>query len=339
MLIEIKKTKMEIDFKKLNEIGYLNISIDKSLNLVAEIKKLQKEKNAIILGHYYQTSEIQDISDFVGDSLQLSQQAAKTNANIIVFAGVHFMAETAKILSPQKKVLLPDLKAGCSLADSAPADKFEAFVKQHPDHIVISYVNTTAEVKALTDVICTSSNAIKIVNSFPIDQKIIFGPDRNLGNYINSITGRNMLIWNGACHVHEEFSLQKILELKNQYPDAKIIAHPECKKPILIIADYIGSTAALLQFTDIDKSNKYIVATESGIIYQMQKKNPNKLFIPAPPIDSTCGCNDCNFMKLNTLEKLYICLKYEQPEIFVEEKIRKKAEIPIRRMLEISEKS
>lgn len=330
---------MEIDFKKLNEIGYLNISIDKSLNLVAEIKKLQKEKNAIILGHYYQTSEIQDISDFVGDSLQLSQQAAKTNANIIVFAGVHFMAETAKILSPQKKVLLPDLKAGCSLADSAPADKFEAFVKQHPDHIVISYVNTTAEVKALTDVICTSSNAIKIVNSFPIDQKIIFGPDRNLGNYINSITGRNMLIWNGACHVHEEFSLQKILELKNQYPDAKIIAHPECKKPILIIADYIGSTAALLQFTDIDKSNKYIVATESGIIYQMQKKNPNKLFIPAPPIDSTCGCNDCNFMKLNTLEKLYICLKYEQPEIFVEEKIRKKAEIPIRRMLEISEKS
>lgn len=339
MLIEIKKTKMEIDFKKLNEIGYLNISIDKSLNLVAEIKKLQKEKNAIILGHYYQTSEIQDISDFVGDSLQLSQQAAKTNANIIVFAGVHFMAETAKILSPQKKVLLPDLKAGCSLADSAPADKFEAFVKQHPDHIVISYVNTTAEVKALTDVICTSSNAIKIVNSFPIDQKIIFGPDRNLGNYINSITGRNMLIWDGACHVHEEFSLQKILELKNQYPDAKIIAHPECKKPILIIADYIGSTAALLQFTDIDKSNKYIVATESGIIYQMQKKNPNKLFIPAPPIDSTCGCNDCNFMKLNTLEKLYICLKYEQPEIFVEEKIRKKAEIPIRRMLEISEKS
>lgn len=330
---------MEIDFKKLNEIGYLNISIDKSLNLVAEIKKLQKEKNAIILGHYYQTSEIQDISDFVGDSLQLSQQAAKTNANIIVFAGVHFMAETAKILSPQKKVLLPDLKAGCSLADSAPADKFEAFVKQHPDHIVISYVNTTAEVKALTDVICTSSNAIKIVNSFPIDQKIIFGPDRNLGNYINSITGRNMLIWDGACHVHEEFSLQKILELKNQYPDAKIIAHPECKKPILIIADYIGSTAALLQFTDIDKSNKYIVATESGIIYQMQKKNPNKLFIPAPPIDSTCGCNDCNFMKLNTLEKLYICLKYEQPEIFVEEKIRKKAEIPIRRMLEISEKS
>lgn len=339
MLIEIKKTKMEIDFKKLNEIGYLNISIDKSLNLVAEIKKLQKEKNAIILGHYYQTSEIQDISDFVGDSLQLSQQAAKTNANIIVFAGVHFMAETAKILSPQKKVLLPDLKAGCSLADSAPADKFEAFVKQHPDHIVISYVNTTAEVKALTDVICTSSNAIKIVNSFSIDQKIIFGPDRNLGNYINSITGRNMLIWDGACHVHEEFSLQKILELKNQYPDAKIIAHPECKKPILIIADYIGSTAALLQFTDIDKSNKYIVATESGIIYQMQKKNPNKLFIPAPPIDSTCGCNDCNFMKLNTLEKLYICLKYEQPEIFVEEKIRKKAEIPIRRMLEISEKS
>lgn len=330
---------MEIDFKKLNEIGYLNISIDKSLNLVAEIKKLQKEKNAIILGHYYQTSEIQDISDFVGDSLQLSQQAAKTNANIIVFAGVHFMAETAKILSPQKKVLLPDLKAGCSLADSAPADKFEAFVKQHPDHIVISYVNTTAEVKALTDVICTSSNAIKIVNSFSIDQKIIFGPDRNLGNYINSITGRNMLIWDGACHVHEEFSLQKILELKNQYPDAKIIAHPECKKPILIIADYIGSTAALLQFTDIDKSNKYIVATESGIIYQMQKKNPNKLFIPAPPIDSTCGCNDCNFMKLNTLEKLYICLKYEQPEIFVEEKIRKKAEIPIRRMLEISEKS
>lgn len=329
---------MHIDFEKLKETGYLDIEIDKSLDVIAEIKKLQKEKNAIILGHYYQTNNIQDISDFVGDSLQLSQQAAKTNADIIVFAGVHFMAETAKILSPGKKVLIPDLKAGCSLADSAPTDKFKAFIKQHPDHIVITYVNTSAEIKALTDIVCTSSNAVQIINSFPADQKIIFGPDRNLGNYINSITGRNMLVWDGACHVHEQFSVEKIIELKSNNLDAKIIAHPECKKPILILADHIGSTSSLLKFTDTDSSKKYIVATESGIIHQMQKKNPHKIFIPAPPIDSTCGCNDCNFMKLNTIQKLYICLKYEQPEVLLDEKIRVKAELPIRKMLEISEK-
>ena len=330
---------MDIDITKLNEIGYLEIPVDKSLNLIEEIKKLQIEKNAIILAHYYQTNNIQDIADIVGDSLQLSQQAAKTDADIIVFAGVHFMAETAKILSPSKKVLLPDLKAGCSLADSAPADKFEAFVKEHPDHMVISYVNTTAEIKALTDIVCTSSNAVQIINSLPANQKIIFGPDRNLGNYINSITGRNMLVWDGACHVHEQFSVERIIEIKKEHTDAKIIAHPECQKPLLILADHIGSTASLLKYTETDSSKKYIVATESGIIHQMQKKNPDKIFIPAPPIDSTCGCNDCNFMKLNTIEKLYICLKYELPEIIVEENIRKKAEIPIRRMLEITEKN
>lgn len=329
---------MQIDFESLKLKGYLDIAIDKSLDLIYEIKKLQKEKNAIILGHYYQTNNIQDIADFVGDSLQLSQEAAKTNADIIVFAGVHFMAETAKILSPTKKILIPDLKAGCSLADSAPVDKFEAFVKQHPDYIVISYVNTSAEIKALTDIVCTSSNAVQIVNSFSADQKIIFGPDRNLGNYINSLTGRNMLVWDGACHVHEQFSVEKILEIKKENPDAKIIAHPECQKPILIIADHIGSTASLLKFTQTDKTNKFIVATESGIIHQMQKSSPDKIFIPAPPIDSTCGCNDCNFMKLNTIEKLYICLKYEQPEVIINEDIRKKAELPIRKMLEISKK-
>lgn len=329
---------MNINLQDIEEKGYLDIPVNKSLDIVSEIKKLQKEKNAVILGHYYQTNNIQDISDYIGDSLQLSQQAAKTNANIIVFSGVHFMAETAKILSPQKKVLLPDMKAGCSLAESIPADKFYEFKKQYPDHIVISYVNTNAEIKAMSDIVCTSSNAVQIVNSFPPEQKIIFAPDRNLGNYINSITKRNMVIWDGACHVHEEFSVEKIIELKNKHSDAKVIAHPECRKPVLIIADYIGSTAALLKYTTTDNSKKYIVATESGIIHQMQKSNPDKLFIPAPPKDSTCGCNDCNFMKLNTLQKLYICLKYEQPEIIMNEELRTKAELPIRRMLELSEK-
>lgn len=322
----------------LEEKGYLDIKVDSNIDFIKEINELKQLKNAIILAHYYQTGDIQDIADFIGDSLQLSQKAADNNADIILFAGVHFMAETAKMLSPQKKVLIPDLKAGCSLADSIKAEDFIKFKANYPDHVVVSYVNTTAEIKALSDVVCTSSNAIKIVESFPKDQKIIFTPDKNLGNYINSQTGRNMIIWDGACHVHEQFSLEKILELKKQNPDAKIIAHPECKKPILIISDFIGSTAALLDYISKDSSEKFIVATESGIIHQMQKNCPDKIFIPAPPIDSTCGCNDCNFMKLNTLKKIYIALKYEQPEILLSDEIIRKAVIPIRKMLEISGK-
>ena len=307
-------------------------------NYIKAIDNFRKEKNAIILAHYYQEGEVQDIADFVGDSLGLSQQAAKTKADIIVFAGVHFMAETAKILSPTKKVLLPDLAAGCSLADSCPAYKFEQFVKEHPDHLVISYVNTTAEIKALTDIVCTSSNALQIVNSLPKEQKIIFGPDRNLGNYINSITNRNMLIWDGACHVHEEFSLERILAIKKEHPDAKIIAHPECKKTILLVSEHIGSTSDLLKFVKSDSGSKYIVATESGILHQMQRSCPDKIFFPAPPIDATCGCNDCKYMKLINLKKIYDCLNTEQPEILIEEGLRKKAEKSILRMLEISEK-
>jgi quinolinate synthase len=329
---------VETNKKDLEKLGFLNIDIDPNLDLVTEIKKLKKEKNAIIMAHYYQEGEIQDIADFVGDSLQLAQKGAETNADIIVLAGVHFMAETSKMLSPKKKVLIPDLKAGCSLADSCPPEEFKTFREKYPDHIVISYVNTTAEIKALTDVCCTSSNAVQIVESFPIDQKLIFAPDRNLGNYINSITKRNMVVWDGACHVHEEFSLERILELKKENPDAKILAHPECEKPVLIVSDYIGSTAMLLKFTKEDSSQKYIIATESGIIHQMEKANPHKTFIAAPPKDSTCGCNNCQFMRLNTMKKLYNCLKYELPEILMAEELRKKAEIPIRKMLDISKK-
>lgn len=318
--------------------GYLDIKIEENIDLISEIDRLRKEKDAIILSHYYQVASIQDIADYTGDSLGLSQEAAKTKAKIIVFAGVHFMAETAKILSPDKKVLIPDLNAGCSLAESCPAENFKAFKKKYPDHIVVSYVNTTAQIKALTDIACTSTNAVKIIESLPKDQKIIFAPDKNLGNYLNSITGREMVLWDGACHVHEEFSLEGILEIKKKYPDSKIIAHPECQKPILIVADYIGSTSALLKYTINDNSNKYIVATESGILHQMRKKNPLKTFIPAPPKDVTCGCNDCEYMKLHTLEKIYVCLKYEMPEITLDEKLREKAEISIRRMLKISEK-
>lgn len=325
-------------FENIDKIGFLNIEVDENLNLVEEIKKLKKEKNAIIMAHFYQESEIQDIADFVGDSLQLAQKGAETNADIIVLAGVHFMAETAKILSPEKKVLVPDLKAGCSLADSCPPEDFKKFREKYPDHIVISYVNTTAEIKALTDICCTSSNAVQIVDSFNKDQKLIFAPDRNLGNYINSVTKRNMVVWDGACHVHEEFSLERILELKNENPDAKILAHPECEKPILIIADFIGSTAKLLNYTKDDSSSKYIIATESGIIHQMEKANPNKVFIPAPPKDSTCACNNCQFMRLNTMKKLYNCLKYEVPEISMDEELRIKAEKPIKKMLDISKK-
>jgi len=308
------------------------------MDLKTEINRLRKEKNAIILAHYYQMGDIQDIADFVGDSLALAQWASKTTADIIVLCGVHFMGETAKILSPNKKVLVPDLNAGCSLADSCPADKFEEFVKQNADYQVVSYVNTTAAVKALTDVVVTSTNAKQIVESFQKDEKLIFGPDRNLGNYINSITGRNMLLWDGACHVHEQFSLEKIIELKKKNPDALLLAHPECKQTILLLADFIGSTSSLLSFATKSENKKFIVATESGILHEMQKRNPDKIFIPAPPNDSTCACNECSFMRLNTMEKLYECLKNESPEILIEEDLREKAVKPILKMLEISEK-
>jgi quinolinate synthase len=306
--------------------------------LTTAIEKLKKEKNAVILAHYYQTGDIQDIADYVGDSLALAQWAAKTEADIIVMCGVHFMGETAKILCPDKKVLVPDMAAGCSLADSCPADKFASFVAEHPGHTVISYVNTTAAVKAVTDVVVTSTNARQIVESLPKDEKIIFGPDRNLGNYINSITGRNMVLWDGACHVHEQFSVEKILELKKEYPDAIVLAHPECKGAVLKLADVVGSTAALLKYAVKSEKNEFIVATESGILHEMQKKCPEKNFIPAPPNDSTCACNECSFMRLNTMEKLYNCLKNETPEITVDPEIAAKAVKPINRMLEISAK-
>lgn len=305
-------------------------------HLIEAINRLKKEKNALIMGHYYQRSEIQEIADYIGDSLALAQQAAKTTADIIVMCGVHFMGETAKVLCPDKKVLVPDMAAGCSLADSCPADAFEKFVKEHPGYTVISYVNTTAAVKALTDVVVTSTNARQIVESFPKDEKIIFGPDRNLGSYINSVTGRNMLIWNGACHVHEQFSVEKMVEIKKQHPQAIILAHPECKGAVLKLADVIGSTAALLKYVVASPEKEYIVATESGILHEMRKKCPQTTFIPAPPMDSTCGCNECNFMRLNTLEKLYNCLKDEAPEITVDPAIAEKAVRPIKRMLDIS---
>lgn len=318
--------------------GYVDIKVDDSVNILEEIDRMRKEKNAVILAHYYQESEIQDIADFVGDSLDLSRKAASTDADIIVFSGVHFMAETAKILSPGKKVLIPDLMAGCSLADSCPPGEFAEFKKKYPGHTVVSYVNTAAEIKALTDIVCTSTNAVPIINSLPEDEKIIFAPDRNLGNYINSITGREMVIWDGACHVHEEFSLERILELKAEHPEAKIIAHPECEKPVRIVADHIGSTSSLLQFTQKDQGNTYIVATESGILHQMKLARPDKNFIAAPPKDSTCACNDCKYMKLISLNKIYNTLKYEQPEIVMDPLLMKKAEGSIRRMLEISDR-
>ena len=307
-----------------------------NIDFVEEINRIRKEKNAVILAHYYQTGDIQDIADCVGDSLALAQWAAKTTADIIVLCGVHFMGETAKILSPEKKVLIPDAEAGCSLADSCPVGEFEKFIKAHPGHKVISYVNTSAAVKALTDVVVTSTNAYKIVDSFPQDAKLIFGPDRNLGNYINSITGREMILWNGACHVHEQFSLEKILQLKKEYAEAEIIAHPECKQPVLMIADFVGSTAALLKYTEQSAKTEFIVTTESGVIHEMRKRSPQKTFIPAPPNDSTCACNECNFMRLNTMEKLYLCLRDESPEITVDPVVRERAVKPILRMLELS---
>ena len=320
---------------EINLKGFVEEEIDPALDLFEEIEKLKKEKNAVILAHYYQEPDIQDIADYIGDSLGLSQQAAKTDADIIVFAGVHFMAETAKILSPGKKVLLPDLKAGCSLADSCPPHLFRKFKEAYPDHLVITYVNCTAELKALSDIVCTSSNAVAIVESLPKDQKIIFGPDKNLGAYVAKKTGRDLVLWNGACMVHEIFSREKITKLKERHPNAKLLAHPECEEVILKMADYIGSTTGLLKYATKSPEKEFIVATEAGIIHQMQKENPDKAFIPAPP-NNNCACNDCPHMKRNTLEKLYLCMKNEMPEVTVPKDIIEKAVKPIERMLEIS---
>jgi quinolinate synthase len=331
----IMDVNIEVKIKELQKNGFLDLDLDPTLDVFAEIEKLKKEKNAIILAHYYQEPDIQDIADYIGDSLGLAQKAEKTDADIIVFAGVHFMAETAKILNPTKKVLLPDLKAGCSLSDSCPPALFKQFKEKHPDHIVISYINCSAGIKALSDIICTSSNAQLIVESLPKEQKIIFAPDKNLGSYINKATGRNMLLWNGACMVHEIFSLEKITKLKVRHPDAKLIAHPECEEAVLAIADYIGSTTQLLKYVENSESNTFIVATETGILHQMKISSPGKTLIPAPP-DNACACNDCPHMKLNTLEKLYVCLKYELPEIVMDEELRLAAKKPIDRMLELS---
>lgn len=318
------------------EKGYVDAPVDEKLNLKEEINKLKKEKNAVVLAHFYQRDEIQEVADFIGDSLALAQIATRLEQPVVVMCGVHFMGETAKILCPDKKVIVPDLNAGCSLADSCDAAEFEKFIEENPGHTVISYVNTTAGVKALTDIVVTSSNARKIVEQLPEDEKIIFGPDRNLGSYINSVTGRNMKLWNGACHVHERFSAEKIADLKKQYPDAKVLVHPECRKPIVLLADKVGSTAALLEFAKKDEARRFIVATESGILFKMREACPDKEFIPAPPDDSTCACNDCSYMKLITLEKLYNSLKYEMPVIEVDSEVARKAVRPINRMLEMS---
>jgi len=324
--------------KDLVKNGFLDIDLDPTMNLEEEITKLKKEKNAIILAHYYQESDIQDIADYIGDSLQLSQMAANTDADVIVFAGVHFMAETAKMLSPSKKVILPDLKAGCSLADSCPAPLFKKFKEKYPDHVVVSYVNCTAELKTLTDICCTSSNAKYVIESIPEDKGIIFAPDKNLGAYLQKVTGRDMILWNGTCMVHEIFSAEKIAKLQVRHPDAKFIAHPECEAHLLEQADFIGSTSGLLKFTQTDPAKKFIVATEAGIIHQMELKSPDKEFIPAPP-NNTCACNDCPHMKRNTMEKLYLAMKYEMPEIHLEDWVIEKGRVCIDKMLEISEKA
>ena len=331
----MEKLKIE---RTLAEKGFIDEPIDPKIKLVEEINRLKKEKNAVILSHFYVEGDLQDIADYVGDSLGLAQAAASVNADIIVFVGVHFMAETAKIINPSKKVILPDLKAGCSLADSAPADKFAEFKAKYPGHKVITYINATADLKTMSDIVCTSANAKQIVESFPKDQKLIFAPDKNLGNYINSITGREMVLWDGACMVHEQYSVEKIIDLMEVNPDAEFIAHPECEKPVLLLAKYIGSTTALLNYIQKSDAKKFIVATESGILHQMVKACPDKIFIPAPSVDSTCGCNDCSYMKLNSLQKLYLCLKHELPEIILPEDVIEKAQIPIQRMLEVSKK-
>ncbi|HPA35135.1 MAG TPA: quinolinate synthase NadA [Chitinophagales bacterium] len=328
-----------VDFKEkvaqLGEVGFLDIHIDPTLDLFAEIDRLKKEKNAVLLAHYYQEADIQDIADYIGDSLQLAQKAASTTADIILFAGVHFMAETAKILNPTKKVILPDLKAGCSLADSCPPQEFAAFKKKFPGYAVVSYINCSAEIKALSDYICTSSNAEFIINAIPADRGIIFAPDKNLGAYLSKKLNREMVLWDGSCMVHEIFSLEKIVRLQEKHPKAKMIAHPECEAAILDIADYIGSTTNLLKYTISDEAQEYIVATETGILHKMQEASPHKTFIPAPP-NNSCACNDCPHMKLNTLEKIYLCLKYELPELLMDEELRLQAKLPIDRMLEIS---
>ncbi|MFO0414958.1 MAG: quinolinate synthase NadA [Bacteroidota bacterium] len=321
--------------KKLDKKGFLDIQIDPALDLFSEIEKLKKDKKAVILAHYYQEPDIQDVADYIGDSLGLARQAQKTEAEMIVVAGVHFMAETAKILNPAKKVVLPDLFAGCSLSDSCPPDAFKAFKMQHPDHLVISYINCSAGIKALSDIICTSSNARHIVESLPEEQPIIFAPDKNLGAYINKVTGRKMVLWNGACMVHEIFSREKIVKLKQRHPYAELIAHPECEEPVLELADFIGSTTQLLKYTSESSAKQYIVATETGILHQMVKMNPEKTFIPAPP-DNSCACNDCPHMKRNTLEKIYLCMKYELPELIMDEDLRLAALSPIEKMLELS---
>lgn len=321
--------------KNLSRKGYLDLPVDPSLDLFSEIEKLKKETNAVLLAHYYQEADIQDVADYIGDSLGLAQKAAETDADVIVFAGVHFMAETAKILNPTKKVLLPDLNAGCSLADSAPTEAFRNFKLAHPDHIVISYINCTAEIKALSNIICTSGNVEKIIESVPEDQPIIFAPDKNLGAYVNKQTGRNMLLWDGSCMVHEIFSLEKILKLKRDHPEALLLAHPECEEIILKEADFIGSTTQILKFSKQSSAKAFIVATEAGILHQMEKDSPDKTFIPAPP-NNACACNDCPYMKLNTLEKLYLCMKYQQPEILMAEDLRLAAKKPIDRMMDIS---
>jgi quinolinate synthase len=332
-------TQLALAERDLELNGYLDIEVDPTLDLFEEINRLKKEKNAIILAHYYQEADIQDIADYIGDSLGLSQQAAKTGADIIVFAGVHFMAETAKMLSPHKKVLLPDLKAGCSLADSCPAPVFRKFREQHPDHVVVSYINCTAELKTLTDICCTSTNAVQVINSIPADQPVIFAPDINLGKYLQKKTGRqNMILWNGACIVHEIFSHEKIVKLRQRHPNAKFIAHPECEPHILEMADFIGSTTGLLKYTANDPATEFIVATEVGIIHQMEKKSPHKTFIPAPP-NNACACNECPHMKRNTLEKLYVCMKHELPEITLPDWIIEQGRKSIDRMLEISAKA
>ncbi len=324
--------------ERLDTLGYLDIDIDPTLDLEDEIRRLKQDKNAIILAHYYQESEIQDIADYIGDSLGLSQKAAATDADIIVFAGVHFMAETAKILSPEKKVLLPDLKAGCSLADSCPPDQFKAFKAQYPDAVVVSYVNCTAEIKTMTDICCTSSNAESVIRSIPEDRQIIFAPDRNLGAFLQKKTGRSLILWNGTCMVHEIFSQEKITRLRMRHPNAKLIAHPECEAHILEGADFIGSTSQLLKFTKTDPATSFIVATEAGILHQMELASPEKEFIPAPP-NNTCACNECPHMKRNTMEKLYLCMEYEQPEVILPEWVIREARASIDRMLEISERA
>ena len=329
---------LNIAKENMEGAGFLDLELDPTLDLFAEIERLKKEKNAILLAHYYQEPDIQDVADYIGDSLGLAQQAEKTKADMIVFTGVHFMAETAKILNPTKKVVIPDLKAGCSLSDSCPPPLFAKFKEQHPDHVVVSYINCSAGIKAMSDVICTSSNAKAIVESFPKEQKIIFAPDKNLGAYINKMTGRNMVLWNGACMVHEIFSLEKITKLKVKHPNAKVIAHPECEEPVLRIADFIGSTTGLLKYSQQNEAKEFIVVTETGIIHQMQKASPDKTFIPAPP-NNNCACNDCPHMKRNTLEKLYLCMEYELPEITMDEELRLAAKKPIERMLEISKKA